>query len=99
MSTMPAAAMPDAPMPIAPMPIAPVRPHTARASQVVTVIAVVVPPLALLSAMGVLWGIAFHAYDLAIFLALYVLGAFGTTIGFHRHFPHRSFDARLPVKT
>src|SRR5471030_2390652 len=62
-----------------PLPIGTVRPHTGRLSQVVTVIAVVVPPLALLSAMGVLWGIAFHPVDLVLFLVLYVLCAFGTT--------------------
>ena len=61
-------------------------------------IAVVVPPLALLSAMGVLWGIAFHAVDLLLFLVLYVLCAFGTTIGFHRYFTHRSFEAKQSVK-
>jgi len=57
-----------------------------------------VPPLALLSAMGVLWGIAFHPVDLVLFVALYVLCAFGTTIGFHRYFTHRSFEARQSVK-
>jgi stearoyl-CoA desaturase (delta-9 desaturase) len=81
-----------------PLPIATVRPSTGRLSQVVTVIAVVVPPLALLSAMGVLWGIAFHAVDLLLFLVLYVLCAFGTTIGFHRYFTHKSFEAKQPVK-
>ena len=48
--------------------------------------------------MGLLWGVAFHGYDLAIFAGLYVLCAFGTTIGFHRYFTHRGFEARLPVK-
>jgi stearoyl-CoA desaturase (Delta-9 desaturase) len=81
-----------------PVPIATVRPRTSRASQVVTVVAVLVPPLALLSAMGALWGVAFHTYDLVLFIAFYVLCAFGTTIGFHRYFTHRGFEACLPVK-
>ena len=61
-------------------------------------IAVVVPPLGILLAMGFLWGIAFHWVDVVLFAALYVLCAFGTTIGFHRFFTHRGFEARAPVK-
>jgi stearoyl-CoA desaturase (delta-9 desaturase) len=29
---------------------------------------------------------------------MYVLCAFGTTIGFHRYFTHRGFEARAPIK-
>src|SRR3954470_2906222 len=75
-----------------------VRPRTSRASQVVTVVAVVVPPLGLVSAMGLLWGIGFHWVDVALFVVLYVVCAFGTTIGFHRYFTHRGFEARAGVK-
>jgi stearoyl-CoA desaturase (delta-9 desaturase) len=75
-----------------------VRQRTSRVSQVVTMIAVVVPPLGIVLAMGFLWGIAFHWVDVVLFAALYVLCAFGTTIGFHRFFTHRGFEARAPVK-
>ena len=75
-----------------------VRPQTSRVSQVVTLIAVVVPPLGLVLGMGLLWGIEFHWIDLALFGGLYVLCAFGTTIGFHRLFTHKGFEARAPVK-
>src|SRR3954462_10934007 len=75
-----------------------VRSRTSRVSQLVTLVAVVVPPLALVSAMGLLWGVGFHWIDLALFLGLYVVCAFGTTIGFHRYFTHRGFEARTPVK-
>ncbi len=61
-------------------------------------VAVVVPALGLLSAMGLLWGVAFYWVDLVLLVALYVLCAFGTTIGFHRLFTHRSFEARRPLK-
>ena len=37
-----------------------VRPRTSRISQIVTLVAVIVPPLGILSAMGLLWGVAFH---------------------------------------
>src|SRR5947209_13737214 len=75
-----------------------VRPRTSRISQIVTLVAVAVPPLGLISAMGVLWGVAFHWVDLALFLGFYVVCAFGTTIGFHRYFTHRGFEARTPVR-
>ena len=75
-----------------------VRPRTSRISQTVTLIAVVVPPLALLSAMGVLWGVAFHWLDLALFAGFYAVCAFGTTIGFHRYFTHRGFETGAAVK-
>jgi stearoyl-CoA desaturase (delta-9 desaturase) len=78
--------------------IATVRSRTSLASQVVTVIAVVVPPFGLLSAMGLLWGVGFRLVDLVLLVSMYVVCAFGTTIGFHRYFTHRGFEARTPVK-
>jgi stearoyl-CoA desaturase (delta-9 desaturase) len=76
-----------------------VRPSTGRASQVVTLVAVVVPAVGVLSAMGLLWEVAFHWVDLALFLGLYLVCAFGTTIGFHRYFTHRGFDTGPVVKS
>jgi stearoyl-CoA desaturase (delta-9 desaturase) len=75
-----------------------VRPRTSRISQTVTLVAVVVPPLGILSAMGLLWGVAFHWLDLALFAGFYVVCAFGTTIGFHRYFTHRGFETGHMVK-
>ena len=74
------------------------RTRTSRISQVVTLVAVVVPPLGILSAMGLLWGVAFHWVDLVLLVGLYVVCAFGTTIGFHRYFTHRGFETSTPVK-
>ena len=75
-----------------------VRQRTSRISQGVTLVAVVVPPLGLLMAMGLLWGVGFHWLDLALFAGFYVVCAFGTTIGFHRYFTHRGFEAKAPVR-
>ena len=75
-----------------------VRPGTSRGSQVATVIAVVVPPLGIASAAGLLWGVAFHWVDIALLVGFYVVCAFGTTIGFHRYFTHKGFETRTPVK-
>src|SRR5438270_1715963 len=78
--------------------IATVRARTSLASQLVTRVAVVVPPVGVASAMGLLWGVAFHWVDLILLVSLYVICAFGTTIGFHRYFTHKGFEARTPVK-
>ncbi|MBA3333000.1 MAG: fatty acid desaturase, partial [Actinobacteria bacterium] len=74
------------------IPTGTVRNRTSFASQLVTIVAVVVPPLGLLSAMGLLWGVAFHWLDLAVLVGMYVVCAFGTTIGFHRYFTHKGFE-------
>ena len=75
-----------------------IRPRTSRISQAVTLVAVVVPPLGIAVAAGALWGIAFHWVDLAVLAAFYVVCAFGTTIGFHRYFTHKGFEAHASVR-
>ena len=80
------------------VPVGTVRDHTTRVSQVITLIAVIVPPLGVVSAMGLLWGVGFHWIDVILFLSLYTVCAFGTTIGFHRYFTHKGFEAKAPVK-
>ena len=88
----------DAPVPASRTPapgradLGTVRSRTSRISQVVTLIAVVVPPLGVAAAAGLLWNVAFHPFDLAIMAGMYVVCAFGITVGFHRYFTHRSFE-------
>jgi len=62
------------------------------------VVAVIVPLLGAGVAMWLLWGRAFRWVDVLLLVTMYTLCAFGTTIGFHRYFTHRGFEARLPVK-
>jgi stearoyl-CoA desaturase (Delta-9 desaturase) len=83
---------------VAAAPIATVRTRTSRASQVVTMFAVLIPPVGLASAMGLLWGVAFHWVDVVPLVSLYTVCAFGTTIGFHRYFTHKGFEAGTAVK-
>jgi stearoyl-CoA desaturase (Delta-9 desaturase) len=78
--------------------IATVRTGTSFWSKLATLVAVIVPPVGLLAAMGLLWNVAFHPVDAALLVAFYVVCAFGTTIGFHRYFTHRGFETRAPVK-
>ena len=80
------------------VPVATVRRRTSVVSQFVTLLAVLVPPIDLLSAMGLLWGVAFHWVDLIRLVTLYTVCAFGTTIGFHRYFTHRGFETSPVLK-
>jgi stearoyl-CoA desaturase (delta-9 desaturase) len=44
-----------------------------------------------------LWGVALHPVDLVLLVVLYVATGLGVTVGMHRLFTHRSFDAARPV--
>jgi len=90
--------MPIQTVPLEAVAVATVRMGTSRISKVVTLVAVVVPPLGVVVAVGALWNVAFHVSDLVIMAGMYVVCAFGTTIGFHRYFTHQGFKTRAPVK-
>src|SRR5919197_2246802 len=55
---------------------------------------VVVPMVALAAAVPLAWGWGVGWPDLALMGAFYVLAVLGITVGFHRHFTHKSFKAR-----
>ncbi len=57
----------------------------------VNLAAVVLPFLATLAAIVVLWNQAVSVTDLAILAVMYVITGFGVTVGFHRLLTHRSF--------
>jgi stearoyl-CoA desaturase (delta-9 desaturase) len=61
-------------------------------------VAAVLPFLAFLSAIALLWNSLVGPTDLAIFAVMYLLTAFGITIGYHRMLTHRAFDAPKPVR-
>jgi stearoyl-CoA desaturase (Delta-9 desaturase) len=54
--------------------------------------AVVIPFLAVLAAIALLWNDLVGAGDLAIAAVMYLLTAVGITVGFHRLLTHRSFQ-------
>ena len=64
----------------------------------ITITAVVVPFVAFLAAIVLLWGGLVTGLDLAIFAVMYALVGFGVTIGFHRLLTHRAFEAPAPVR-
>jgi len=65
--------------------------------KLLTLIAVITPPLAIAFAMWLAWGGWFNWVDLAMMVVLYCLTAMGITIGYHRLYTHRSFEASAPV--
>ena len=71
--------------------VATVRDKPLTSARIITLIAIIVPPLALLSITGLLWGVAVRPIDLITFAVLYVVCGLGITIGFHRLFSHRAF--------
>jgi stearoyl-CoA desaturase (delta-9 desaturase) len=73
--------------------------HPPAAHRVITLIAVVLPPVGILAVIGTLWGVAVRPIDLVLFALFYVVPGLGITVGFHRYFTHRSFETSRPVKT
>jgi stearoyl-CoA desaturase (Delta-9 desaturase) len=63
-----------------------------RAEKVANLGAVVVPFLAVLAAIALLWNNVVGVDDLTIAAAMYLLTAVGITVGFHRLLTHRSFQ-------
>ncbi len=62
-----------------------------RTEKIINLIAVVLPFAAVLAAVPLLWNDLVRPTDLAIFAVMYLLSAFGITIGFHRMLTHRAF--------
>jgi stearoyl-CoA desaturase (delta-9 desaturase) len=63
-----------------------------RAEKVANLGAVVVPFLAVLTAIALLWNEVVGTADLVIAAVMYLLTAVGITVGFHRLLTHRSFQ-------
>ena len=67
-------------------------------ARIVTFLGVIVPFLGLAAAIALAWGWGFSWLHLGLLVGMYVLTAFGITVGFHRLFTHRSFETTRPVK-
>ncbi|MHA6796706.1 acyl-CoA desaturase [Pseudonocardia bannensis] len=55
---------------------------------------VIAPMLALVATVPVVWGWGLGWHDVVIAAVFYVVGILGVTVGYHRHFTHKSFKAR-----
>ena len=79
-------------------PIATVRPRTSVSSRIVTLVAVLVPPLGVLAAIGLLWEVAVRPVDVVLLASLYIACGLGITVGFHRLFSHKAFATTPAVR-
>jgi stearoyl-CoA desaturase (Delta-9 desaturase) len=69
-----------------------------RVEKSVNLAAVVIPFLAVLTAIPLLWNRLVTATDLALLATLYLLTGIGVTVGFHRLLTHRSFATSMPLQ-
>jgi stearoyl-CoA desaturase (delta-9 desaturase) len=69
-----------------------------RVEKTVNLGAVVVPFVALLAAMALLWNRLVSPADLVIMAAMYLLTALGVTVGFHRLLTHRAFQTSAALQ-
>ena len=61
-------------------------------------LAVTLPFIAFLGAVVLLWNSYVGWSDLVILAAMYLVTALGITVGYHRLYTHRAFDAVAPVR-
>ncbi len=67
-------------------------------THLLTLAAIIVPLLGVMSAPFMVWGWGFRWTDLGLLVGLYVLTTLGITVGFHRYFVHRSFETYVWVQ-
>ena len=68
------------------------------ADRIATGIVTAVPVLALGLVVWQVWGDFLRWSDVVVFAIMYVATGLGVTVGFHRHFTHRSFKTKKPVR-
>jgi stearoyl-CoA desaturase (delta-9 desaturase) len=67
-------------------------------AQVLTLAAIIIPLLGILSVPFLIWGWGFRWTDLGLLVGMYVLTTLGVTVGFHRLFVHRSFETYIWIQ-
>ncbi|RCW43671.1 hypothetical protein DFQ14_106149 [Halopolyspora algeriensis] len=71
--------------------------HT-RGAMALIALFTITPLLALFAAVPVAWGWGLGWVDVGLAVLFYYASGLGVTVGFHRHFTHRSFKARKPLR-
>ncbi len=69
-----------------------------RAHRNINIAAVVLPFVAFLLAIPMLWNDLVGPLDLALFLLIYAVSTIGITVGYHRLLTHRAFATYKPVE-
>jgi len=66
--------------------------------QALVIAFMIVPLLALATAVPLAWGWGLTWLDVGLAVVFYVLTGLGVTVGFHRYFTHGSFKAKRPLR-
>jgi stearoyl-CoA desaturase (delta-9 desaturase) len=66
--------------------------HVPLRVRVVNLIGVVLPFIGLITAIWLLWGVAFSWVYLVLLFVMYLISGLGITVGYHRFFTHKSFE-------
>jgi stearoyl-CoA desaturase (delta-9 desaturase) len=74
------------------------EPHVMSPTKVATAVAVFLPFVSVVFAIWSVWGWGVTGVDLALLFVMYLITGFGITVGYHRLFTHRSFEATAPAK-
>jgi stearoyl-CoA desaturase (delta-9 desaturase) len=69
-----------------------------KAERTVNLIAVLLPFVAFLAAIVLLWNSLVGVTDLVAFGVMYLIAGFGVTVGFHRLLTHRAFQMAKPME-
>lgn len=77
-----------------------VREHKtmSRATRWVNIVAVAIPFIGVLAAVVLLWNSAVTWFDIALTVGLYLIAAFGITVGYHRLLTHGAVQAKPWVR-
>jgi stearoyl-CoA desaturase (delta-9 desaturase) len=82
------------------VPAAPVEPRLEKSlgEKIGVLVVVVVPFIATIYAMVMLWNRWVNWVDVALMVVFYVISGLGITAGFHRMLTHKSFETSKPLK-
>ncbi len=69
-----------------------------RAHRISNLIGAIVPFIAFLAAIALLWNEYVGWHDLAVLAVMYVITGLGITVGYHRMLTHRSFQTYKPLE-
>ncbi len=78
--------------------VAPVDARATRLQRRVMLGMTIIPLASLVAAIVLLWGHGIAGLDLGLLIGMYVFTGLGITVGYHRLFTHKSFDAPTPVR-
>jgi stearoyl-CoA desaturase (delta-9 desaturase) len=69
-----------------------------RAHRISNLIGAIVPFIAFIAAIALLWNEYVGWHDLAVLALMYVITGLGITVGYHRMLTHRSFQTYKPIE-